>query len=105
MSAPKLRLVISPTAERDLVDIRTYSLNRWGAELSDRYERSLVEALETLSENPTIGRSDSSLGKHVRVFPIRHHRILYRKVGTTLRVVRIIHERQTTPRRPGEGAF
>ena len=60
LSARK-QLVLSTLAEEDYEDIKVYTVMAWGAAQWAAYETALVRALESLAENPEIGRARDDL--------------------------------------------
>ncbi len=46
----------SAAAEHDIKEVLSYTLDTWGAEQADKYAVLIEEALESISENPQVGR-------------------------------------------------
>jgi len=92
-----IRARLTRTARRDLEDIRTYTLARWGRDQWLRYFAGLSEAFERIASDPQSGRQRDRLvaglrsltfGQHVIFFsPIRH-------AGGATVIVRIVHQRR-----------
>ncbi|MDQ3654186.1 MAG: type II toxin-antitoxin system RelE/ParE family toxin [Chloroflexota bacterium] len=84
-------LVISFSARQDIYDVLQYTVEIWGDEQADIYERMLDAAFQRLRSFPEIGhvRDDG-----VREFAIRHHVILYRHEAETVTIVRVVHPRR-----------
>jgi toxin ParE1/3/4 len=104
MSAHKLQVALTPRALRDLRGIQLYSLQQWGTERADVYDKAIQSALRGLSEHPELGMARDDLRPRLRCLPVEQHLILYRITDQALGVQRIIHARQdlgrTFPRRP-----
>ena len=47
---------ISPAAERDLIDIYSRGLNKWGEKQADDYQLHLISTFHFLVDNPDLGR-------------------------------------------------
>ena len=55
------RVAFSPAAQADLEQIWDYTCDRWDADQAERYIRALQRAVERVADNPSIGRSCSTL--------------------------------------------
>jgi len=86
------KILLSPLAERDLIDIWQYSLAQWGEVQADRYLDELEEGILRLSRNPELGASREHIRHGYRVLFIRSHAVYY-KVTSAIHVVRILHVR------------
>ena len=94
MSVHKFRLELSESAKLDLRDILSFTLQTWGEGQLVEYKHKIDNALNTLIENPQVGRP-----KHgMKVYPVGRHLIFYRLAESTVFVVRILHERMDTER-------
>src|SRR5215204_1336254 len=94
MSAPRLRVELAQRAKRDIRSIRQYTVSQWGVEQADTYLSALNKGIEALRGNPHIGMARDDLRPGLRSFAIESHRVLYRVVGETIRIVRIVHLRK-----------
>lgn len=95
MSSPEKprRIVLSPRARQDFIDILRYTGERWGQGQLHTYRDRLNEALQTLAVNPQMGRRSGELPETHRLHRVGSHVIVYRDLGGTLAVVRILHQR------------
>ena len=90
MAAFRLRAV----AKRDLIQIASYTEERWGKRQRDLYLRQLDAAFQQLAENSAIGRQCDYIRAGYRKFPVSSHVIFYRNAGIELvEIVRILHKR------------
>lgn len=88
------QLKISQRARQDIIDIGRYTSRRWGKVKRDAYLQSIDIGLNTILENPGIGRKcDYVLPKYHR-FDIGRHIVFYRISADTIQIVRILHEKQ-----------
>jgi toxin ParE1/3/4 len=95
MSARRLRLELTASARRDLRGIRVYTVKQWGGRQANIYQAALRHGLDILRDNPRIGRVREDLAPlDLRSFQIEHHVIYYRIGDDTIRVARILHEKQ-----------
>ncbi len=90
-------LRLTKAAERDLVSIRRYSKQHYGAVRADAYLRGFVEAFDRMRRHPLIGSERSNLPGDIRGLSCGRHVILYRLAGDELLVVRVVHQSQDTP--------
>lgn len=86
-----MKVVISPKAEEDLVDILVYSLENFGEQKALEYAGSLKEFFQSLSQNPEIGRKLDYLGLNYRVFFYSGQAVFY-NFEENLEIIRVIHE-------------
>lgn len=85
---------IAPRASRNIQDIFLYSDETWGTLVATQYIDDIFRAIDRLSDNPQLGkviRNGSDVVHYVRV---RRHVVYYRLNGESLRVIRVLHERQ-----------
>lgn len=85
------RIVLSRAARRDLVEIFEYGEAEFGAAEADAYGDEIEERFDRLVDHPLIGEAKDSWGEGVRQLPCNRHRIIYRVLGDTVRIIRILH--------------
>jgi toxin ParE1/3/4 len=91
-------LDLSPAARVDLVDIRIYSIEQFGPAVADDYFLGFDEAFALLRRHPMAGAEQRLLGKGIRCFTHRRHKIIYQVEGDLLLIVRIIHHARSAQR-------
>src|SRR5690554_4255556 len=79
-------------AEQDLVHIWLYSYHQWGKEQADRYLDELENNLQTLANQPHLGRERSEFTPTVRTHLHAHHLIVYQIIKDGITVIRVLHE-------------
>ena len=94
---PKLR--VSKAARRDLKEIASYTLERWGDEQCERYLRQLDRCIRSLARSPTLGRACDEISAGLMKFHEGRHLIFYRRTSKTVDVVRVLHESMDVERR------
>nr|WP_276509818.1 type II toxin-antitoxin system RelE/ParE family toxin [Novosphingobium taihuense] len=82
---------MSRAAQRDLSEIIEYGEAEFGAAAADAYNDEIEERFERLVDHPLIGEAKDSWGEGVRQLPCNRHRIIYRVLGNTVRIIRILH--------------
>ena len=84
-------LDLSPAARSDLLEIRVYSVDRFGGEVADSYFLGFDAAFALLREHPMAGASRTDLGNGMRCLLHQRHRIFYHIDGDTVVIVRVVH--------------
>lgn len=84
-------IVLSRAAHRDLVEIIEYGEAEFGAAAADAYHTEIEERFDRLVDHSLIGEAKDSWGEGVRQLPCNRHRIIYRVLGDTVRIIRILH--------------
>jgi toxin ParE1/3/4 len=91
-------LDLSPAARADLVEIRKFSIEQFGAPVADAYFLGFGEAFALLRSHPLAGQAQPTLGRDIRCFTHRKHRIFYRVEAELVLIVRIIHHARNARR-------
>jgi toxin ParE1/3/4 len=88
---------LTRTARRDLEDIRTYTVARWGRDQWLWYFAGLSEAFERIANDPQSGRQRDRLLLGLRSLTFGQHVIFFspiRYAGGATVIVRIVHQRR-----------
>ena len=93
-----LRIVVSPRAEADIVDIAAYTLENWGDRQMVRYVEGLHERFMRLAAEPYTGRRREELGRGYRSIVHGSHIVFYRLTVRDLVIVRVLHVRMSPER-------
>lgn len=88
---PAFRL--TPDAQADLIEIRQYSLQQWGAEQSQKYLREIRNTIRLLAETSALGKSRPDVGSTVHSFPQGSHIMYYVIHEQQLVVFGVLHRR------------
>src|SRR5690606_18020582 len=78
-----------PQAKTDLIDVWLYIAND-SSQNADQYLRKIEQAMQTLSEQPLMGKSRSEIHDGIRSFPIDSHVILYFPLEDGIDIVRVL---------------
>jgi toxin ParE1/3/4 len=89
----KGRFVLKPRAHADLDEIWDYTVDCWGLEQAETYIRQLWKDIQTLADNPSLGRECAEVRPGYRKYPSGSHVLFYRLTDDGINVVRILHER------------
>jgi toxin ParE1/3/4 len=98
MSAPKVRLIISPRARRDYESILLYTLREWGEDQEAIYAAALDRAFVALRDYPQLGRVRDDLRPGYRAYLVEQHVVYYRLTDSAIIVMRILHGRANVRR-------
>lgn len=83
---------LTTDAQSDLLDIRRFTLNRWGDAQSKSYLTDLRNTVKILAESPAIGRKRPDVGDGVYSFPHASHIIYYLMHDQFLVVFGVLHK-------------
>ncbi len=88
-----MKYQLTEEAATDVEEILRYSENRFGITQTEHYFEALKRCIELLADNPNIGHSAEDILPEYLRFPYESHIIFYKKLSTSILVVRILHER------------
>jgi toxin ParE1/3/4 len=97
MRGARRRVVWSPAADRDLLDIWGYYARVASAETADNLLREIDRVGEGISENPRLSRQRDELLSGLRSVIVRPHVIFFRIGNGAVEVVRVLHGRRDFP--------
>ncbi len=97
MSSRQRRPAITQAARQDIIDIVTWTKERFGAEQARRYRERIAQAVERLEDEPIAIRSLESVGRpDLFMFRVggrsRHLLVLQRYPSGRWQVLRVLHE-------------
>lgn len=100
MSSPDSgrKLILSPRARQDIIEILRYTGERWGHEQLRVYRDKLNDALLLIGRHPAMGHRSPELPDTHRLYLVGAHVIVYRAHGSVIAVVRILHQRMSLSR-------
>ncbi len=87
------RILLSPLAERDLIDIWQYSLTQWNEARADEYLDDLDEGIQLLASNAELGATREQIRAGYRVMFIKSHAIYYKVTSVAIHIIRVLHVR------------
>ncbi|MCV7051681.1 type II toxin-antitoxin system RelE/ParE family toxin [Mycobacterium heidelbergense] len=91
--------LLSPAAQADLEQIWDYTYDRWGVDQADYYLRELQHAVNSIAENPGIGRACDEIRPGYRKLAAGSHTLFYQVTEDGIvDVVRILHQRMDVDR-------
>src|SRR4051794_41387386 len=96
MAAAK-RVIWSPAAEQDLLDIWAYYARVGSPSVADNLLRDIQRASETFAEHPLLSRDRSELLPGLRSVVVHPHVIFFRVHDDAVEVARVLHGRRDLP--------
>lgn len=91
------RIVWSPAAERDLIDIWAYYARVASPELADNLLREIDRVGRSMGESPLLSRDRSELATGLRSVVVRPHVIFFRVSASAVQIARVLHGRRDFP--------
>src|SRR5258708_8545529 len=91
------RIVWSPAAERDLIDIWAYYARVASPEIADNLLREIDRVGRAIGENPLLSRDRAELAAGLRSVVVRPHVIFFRISGNAVQIARVLHGRRDLP--------
>ncbi|SRR6266404_4187398 len=84
------RLLVSPSARSDLVNVREYIASE-NKRAAARIIREIKASFKTLLEFPEMGRRRDELRQGLRSFPIKKYVVFYFVTEDRVKIVRVLH--------------
>lgn len=88
----------SRRARADIRDIWDYTVDNWGQAQAEIYLGLIDAALDSIDDDPKLGRPLSGLRKSYRKYLVGSHVVFYRLKGRSVFIVRILHQRMDPER-------
>ena len=89
---------LSRRAESDLVDIGSYTLEKWGKAQANSYLQRLEDCFQLLAGNPLLGRACDTVRPGLRRMECGSHVVFYRHKENGIVISRILHVRMIPQR-------
>lgn len=87
------RLIFSPAAEADLAQIWRYTAETWNTDQADQYILQIHASCSDIAKGWRQGRSLEDVRAGYLKLTVGSHLVVYRIVGETIDVVRVLHQR------------
>lgn len=84
---------LTNAAQADLRQLKVYSDERWGVRHTREYLMALRTGLQTLADNPNIGKHRPEVSASSYSFPFRSHVIYYMNEDTGITIFAVLHKR------------
>ncbi|MEO8838315.1 MAG: type II toxin-antitoxin system RelE/ParE family toxin [Herbaspirillum sp.] len=89
---------LAPAAERDLAEIWTYTILKWGVEQADRYIDIMTTAFAELAQSPKTAPACEHIRPGYRRRRVERHMIYFQITAYGIAIIRILHDRMDAPR-------
>jgi toxin ParE1/3/4 len=89
-----MKFKFSNEAVKDLEEIWIYTKQIWSIEQADRYYNLIIDEVECISQNPSLGRDITYIKDGYRSTKVKSH-VIYYKIGEdgVILIGRILHQR------------
>lgn len=84
---------VTPKAERDLLAIGQYTLEKWGVRQRDIYLQNLVNRFTWLCEHPNLGANRDDIKQGYLSYHEGKHLIFYVVSDEFIDIIGVLHER------------
>jgi toxin ParE1/3/4 len=81
---------LSKLADKDIGNIASYTIQRFGIRQAQIYKDGLFNAFEVISNSPYIGSDQSQIKKNIRRYVYESHAIYYRVDVNEVFILRIL---------------
>jgi len=95
-------LRLSRRALRDIKEIESYSIEKWGKAVAEEYIDSIQAALNLLKDNPGLLRTPPKFPKIFAFYRVKQHFLVCNVIEGTVFVLTIKHGAMDLPARLGE---
>jgi toxin ParE1/3/4 len=89
----KSKYVLSKRAKADLEGIWLYGLETWSIYQAEQYATGLYEKFDFLVQWPNAGKPAKNIREGYFRYELQSHTIFYRIEKTSVRIVRVLHEK------------
>jgi toxin ParE1/3/4 len=104
MNEDRLPIILSPEADRDLLDIWAHLSQEISVAIADKQLREIKRLCLAISDWPEYGRAREDVRKGMRSAPIGRYVVFYRPTRDAIELVRVLDERRDVDAifRPGD---
>lgn len=95
-------LKLSRRALRDIQEIKTYSIEKWGKRVAANYLKNLEDALNLLRENPSLLKGKSEISPSLCFYRVRSHFLVCASFEESIFVLTVKHGAMDLPERVAE---
>ena len=89
----KIQYRISARAIQDLEDIWEFTFHNWSKNQADRYYKLIINEIEYISKNLTVGKDMSHVKEGYLVTYVKSHMIFFNRHDDIVIVIRILHQK------------
>jgi plasmid stabilization system protein ParE len=96
------QVLLTERALRDIAEIESYSVARWGKEVASKYIADIEAALTRLQDRPELLREDEAFHPALRFYRVNKHSVVCDVRAHAICVLTIIHASRDIPSRLAE---
>lgn len=90
-------------AVEDLNEIWNYTYDQWSEKQADKYYQRLFDDIQTLTDNPNLGKNYDGIANDLFGLRSQRHIIFFRRIQKNkIEITRILHERMDLKNRIAE---
>ncbi len=83
---------LSKESESDIANIYEYGIEKFGIQQAQTYLVGMHDLLQTLAQNPLIGRDASEFSNGLKRFTYKAHMVFYLRSNQYILVIRVLHQ-------------
>ena len=89
---------LTTPAANDYVDILAYTLDKWGLEQYEKYQKLLASTFQKVADMPALGKTYAGTPRTVYGYHTGSHVVFYRRAASHVEILRILHQGMDFPR-------
>jgi toxin ParE1/3/4 len=93
------RILLTKRALRDIRDIESYSVERWGRATARKYVDGIESALDRIAEKPNLLREEPQFAQALRFYRVGKHVLACDVQGDVIHVLAVLHTSMDIPSR------
>ena len=92
------RATLAKRARKDLIEIRQYTVDRWGKEQAKKYISQIHHCADELANHRLHGKGREDIAPDLKSYHVGRHVIFYVESKTGIKVARVLHDSRDFPR-------
>jgi len=96
---PKMAIQLTNRTLQDLISIEDYSIDTWGKKVAARYMDDFESALQRISDNPGLLRSEPNLHEYLYFYRVNKHLLVCDIQPTAIFVLTVLNANMDIPER------
>lgn len=86
------RAILAKRARKDLIEIRQYTVNRWGKEQAKEYIAKIRAFADDLANHRLQGKLREDIAPDIKSYHVGRHVIFYVESKTGIEIARVLHD-------------
>jgi toxin ParE1/3/4 len=92
------RAILAKRARKDLIEIKEYTVNRWGKEQARKYIGQIRQCADDLANHRRQGKPREDIAPNLKCYHVGRHVIFYVESQASLEIARVLHDSMDFPR-------